>query len=156
MLPSFVMPEIVLGVAMFMVVTCVLKFIPLGTWARSWAGDLPSVLPGHHRSARILSIGKEYEEAAMDLGAPRAVISRILLPLLYPALFASFAIASADSLDFVTVPVPLVPASSGPLSVKIYNFHRSPTLAVNAAATFLLVTTTVWSRRRWRSSSGTS
>jgi hypothetical protein len=31
MLPSFVLPEIVLDVAMFMVVTCVLKFIPLGT-----------------------------------------------------------------------------------------------------------------------------
>jgi spermidine/putrescine transport system permease protein len=35
-----------------------------------------------------------------------------------------------------------VPASSGPLSVKICNFHGSPTPAVNAAATFLLVTTT--------------
>jgi hypothetical protein len=36
-----------------------------------------------------------------------------------------------------------VPASSGPLSVKIYNFHSSPTPALNADATFLLVTTTV-------------
>jgi hypothetical protein len=36
-----------------------------------------------------------------------------------------------------------VAASSGPLSVKICNFHGSPTLAVNAATTFLLVTTTV-------------
>jgi spermidine/putrescine transport system permease protein len=58
----------------------------------------------------MLSIGREYEEAAMDLGAPpRAVIRRILLPLLYPAIFAifasfaSFAIAFGDSLDFVTV-----------------------------------------------------
>jgi ABC-type spermidine/putrescine transport system permease subunit II len=144
----------VLGVAMFVVVSFVLKFIPLGTWARSWAGDLPSVLSGHH-SGRILSIGKEYEEAALDLGAPRAVIGSILLPLLYPAILASFAIAFADSLDFVTVRT-YPPASSGLLSVKIYNFHRSPTLAVNAAATFLLVTTTVWSSRRWRSSSGTS
>jgi hypothetical protein len=33
MLPSFVLPEIVPGVAMFMVVSLVLKFIPLGTWA---------------------------------------------------------------------------------------------------------------------------
>jgi hypothetical protein len=49
-----VMPEIVLGVAMFMVVSFVLKFIPLGTWARSWAGDLPSVLSGHHRSGADL------------------------------------------------------------------------------------------------------
>jgi spermidine/putrescine transport system permease protein len=65
--------------------------------------------------ARILSIRKEYEEAAMDLGAPpREVIRRILPPLLYPAIFASFAIA-----------------------------FGSPTPAVNAAATLLLVTTTV-------------
>lgn len=34
MLPSFVMLEIVLGVAMFMVVSFVLKFIPLGTWGQ--------------------------------------------------------------------------------------------------------------------------
>jgi hypothetical protein len=33
MLPSFAIPEIVLGVAMFMVVSFVLQFIPLGTWA---------------------------------------------------------------------------------------------------------------------------
>jgi spermidine/putrescine transport system permease protein len=64
---------------------------------------------------RMLSIGKEYEEAAIDLGAPpRAAIRRILLPLQSPEIFASFAIA-----------------------------FGSPTPAVNAAATFLLVATTV-------------
>ncbi len=64
---------------------------------------------------RMLSIGKEYEEAAIDLGAPpRAAIRRILLPLQSPEIFANFAIA-----------------------------FGSPTPAVNAAATFLLVTTTV-------------
>jgi spermidine/putrescine transport system permease protein len=102
MLPSFVMPEILLGVAMFMVVSFVLKFIPLGTWA---SRGLVTYQVSYRVliRARILSIGKEYEEAALDLGAPRAVISRILLPLLYPAILASFAIAFADSLDFVTV-----------------------------------------------------
>jgi ABC-type spermidine/putrescine transport system permease subunit II len=84
MLPSFVMPEIVPGVAMFMVVSFVLKFIPLGTWARSWAGDLPRVLPGHHRSGADLVDRQGVRRSAMDLGAlPRAVIRRILLPLLF-------------------------------------------------------------------------
>jgi hypothetical protein len=104
MLPSFVMPEIVLDVAMFIVVSFVLKFIPLGTWARSWAGHLPSVLSGHHRSGadlvdrqgvrrschgprRAASSSNQQDPAA-------AAVSRIL---------TSFAIAFADSLDFVTV-----------------------------------------------------
>lgn len=147
MLLSFVMPEIVLGVAMFLVVAFVLKFIPLGTWAQivglvTYQLSYPVIIV----RARMLSIGKEYEEAAMDLGAPpRAAIRRILLPLLYPAIFASFAIVFADSLDdFVTVRYLSGPASSEPLSVKIYNFSRgSPTPAINAAATFLLVATTI-------------
>lgn len=147
MLLSFVMPEIVLGVAMFMVVTFVLEFIPLGSWAQivglvTYQLSYPVIIV----RARMLSIGKEYEEAAMDLGAPpRAAIRRVLLPLLYPAIFASFAIVFADSLDdFVTVRYLSGAATSEPLSVKIYNFSRgSPTPAINAAATFLLVATTV-------------
>lgn len=147
MLLSFVMPEIVLGVAMFMVIAFVLKFIPLGSWAQiiglvTYQLSYPVIIV----RARMLSIGKEYEEAAMDLGAPpRAAIRRILLPLLYPAIFASFAIVFADSIDdFVTVRYLSGPASSEPLSVKIYNFSRgAPTPAINAAATFLLVTTTL-------------
>jgi spermidine/putrescine transport system permease protein len=147
MLLSFVMPEIVLGVAMFLVVAFVLKFIPLGTWGQivglvTYQLSYPVIIV----RARMLSIGKEYEEAAMDLGAPpRAAIRRILLPLLYPAIFASFAIVFADSLDdFVTVRYLSGPASSEPLSVKIYNFSRgSPTPAINAAATFLLLATTI-------------
>lgn len=82
----------------------------------------------------------------MDLGAPPgATIRRVLLPLLSPAIFASFAIVFADSIDdFVTVRYLSGPATSEPLSVKIYNFSRgSPTPAINAAATLLLVTTTL-------------
>jgi spermidine/putrescine transport system permease protein len=147
MLLSFVMPEIVLGVSMFMVIAFVLKFIPLGTYAQivglvTYQLSYPVIIV----RARMLSIGKEYEEAAMDLGAPpRAAIRRILLPLLYPAIFASFAIVFADSLDdFVTVRYLSGPATSEPLSVKIYNFSRgAPTPAINAAATFLLVMTTL-------------
>ena len=69
----------------------------------------------------------------------------MLLPLLYPAIFASAALVFADTIDdFVTVKYLSGPATSEPLSVKIYNFTRAePTPAVNAAATFLLVTTTI-------------
>ena len=80
----------------------------------------------------------------MDLGAsPTMAIRRVLMPLLTPAMFASAAIVFADSIDdFVTVRYLSAAADTEPLSVKIYNAARSsPTPAVNAAATFMLVST---------------
>jgi spermidine/putrescine transport system permease protein len=147
MLLSFVMPEIVLGVAMFLVVVHVLNFLSLGTVAQivglvTYQLSYSVIIV----RARLLSIGKEYEEAAMDLGAPpRQAIRRVLLPMLYPAIVASFTVVFADSLDdFVTVRYLSGPATSEPLAVKIYNFSRgSPTPAINAAATFLLFATTL-------------
>lgn len=147
MLLSFVLPEIVLGISLFLVFQHLLTFVELGTTAQilglvTYQLAYPVIIV----RARLLTIGKEYEEAASDLGAPpRQSIRRVLLPLLYPAIFASAAIVFADSLDdFVTVRYLSGPATSEPLSVKIYNFTRAePTPAVNAAATFLLVTTTI-------------
>lgn len=147
MLLSFVLPEIVLGVSLFLIVVHVLKFLDLGTAAQivglvSYQLSYPVIIV----RARLLSIGKEYEEAAMDLGAPPGhAVRRVLLPMLYPAILASFTVVFADSLDdFVTVRYLSGPATSEPLSVKIYNFTRgSPTPAINAAATFLLFATTL-------------
>jgi spermidine/putrescine transport system permease protein len=145
MMLSFVMPEIILGVAMFQVFAYLLKFIQLGTTAQiiglvTYQISYPVVIV----RARLLSISKEYEEAAMDLGASAVqAFRRVLLPLLYPAIFASFALVFADSIDdFVTVRYLSGPASSEPLSVKIYNASRaSPTPAVNAAVSLMLVAT---------------
>ncbi|MDH5313981.1 MAG: ABC transporter permease subunit, partial [Actinomycetota bacterium] len=94
--------------------------------------------------ARMLSIGPEYEEAALDLGArPGQSLRRVLLPLLSPAILASVAVVFADSVDnFVIVRYLSGTADSEPLSVKIYSAARSsPTPAVNAAATVMLVAT---------------
>jgi spermidine/putrescine transport system permease protein len=147
MLLSFVMPEIILGISLFLVFRHVLTFVELGTTAQilglvTYQVSYPVIIV----RARLLTIGREYEEAASDLGAPpRQAIRRVLLPLLYPAIFASAALVFADTIDdFVTVKYLSGPATSEPLSVKIYNFTRAePTPAVNAAATFLLVTTTL-------------
>src|SRR5947208_1127936 len=82
----------------------------------------------------------------MDLGAsPTRAVRRVLLPLLYPAILASFVLVFADTIDdFITVRYLSGQANTEPLSVQIYNFTRgSPTPAVNAAATFMLITTTV-------------
>ncbi len=94
--------------------------------------------------ARLFTIGPEYEEAAMDLGAtPTQAIRRSLLPMLFPAILASIAVTFADTVDdFVTVRYLSGPANSEPLSVKIYSAARaSPTPAVNAAATVMLIAT---------------
>ena len=58
----------------------------------------------------------------MDLGAtPGQALRRVLLPLLFPAIFASFAIVFADTIDdFVTVNYLASTAATQPLSVKIY------------------------------------
>jgi spermidine/putrescine transport system permease protein len=146
MLMSFVVPEIILGVTALYVVLYLFSFIPLGTPAQimalvTYQMSYPVIIV----RARLLSIGKEYEEAAMDLGAPpKQSITRVLLPLLMPAILASFAIVFADTIDdFVTVAYLSGAAESQTLSMKIYTQTRgAPTPAVNAAATFMLITTT--------------
>lgn len=144
-LMAFVVPEIILGLALFLSFEHLLTFIPLGTVAQviglvTWQIAYAVIIV----RARLLTIGREYEEAAMDLGAsPTKSIRRVLLPLLTPAMFASAAIVFADSIDdFVTVRYLSAASDTEPLSVKIYNAARaSPTPAVNAAATFMLIST---------------
>lgn len=147
MLLSFVMPEIIIGVSMFEVFAYLLKFVHLGTEQQllgliTYQISYPVIVV----RARLLSIGSEYEEAAMDLGAkPREAIRRVLLPLLYPAIFASLALVFADTIDdFVTVRYLSGLGATEPLSVQIYSAVRgTPTPEYNAAATFLLVSTTI-------------
>ena len=146
MLLSFVLPEMILGVSLFLMFTQLLNNVfSLGTNVQilglvTFQMSYPLVIV----RARLLSIGPEYEEAAMDLGAkPSQSIRRVLLPLLSPAILASIAVVFADSVDdFVIVRFLSGAASSEPLSVKIYSAARaSPTPSVNAAATVMLIAT---------------
>jgi spermidine/putrescine transport system permease protein len=146
MLLSFVVPEIILGISLFLFFLFFLEnIVHLGTFAQllgltTFQISYPVIVV----RARLLSIGPEYEEAAMDLGStPTESVRRVLFPLLFPAIFASVALVFADTIDdFVTVRYLSGPASSEPLSVKIYDAARgAPTPAVNAAATFMLVAT---------------
>jgi spermidine/putrescine transport system permease protein len=144
MLLSFVVPEIILGVSLYILFTNLIS-IPLGTPAQllgltTFQLSYPVVIV----RARLLTIGPEYEEAAMDLGAaPGQAIRRILLPLIAPAVMASVALVFADVVDdFVTVQALQAGASSETLAIKIYSASRaSPTPEINAAATVMLVTT---------------
>lgn len=148
MLFSFVIPEIILGTSLFLLFTNLFdNLVKLGTTAQvlglvTFQLSYPVIIV----RARLLSIGPEFEEAAMDLGAtPNQSVRRVLLPLLWPAILASVALVFADSVDnFVTVRYLSAQAPTEPLSVKIYSAARSsPTPAVNAAATVMLVATLV-------------
>ena len=98
MIFSFVIPELLLAVALFLLVTQALTFIGLGTEAEVaglvvWNISWPAIIV----RARLVSIGHSYEEAATDLGASRlGAIRRVLLPMLMPAIFASAVLVFAE------------------------------------------------------------
>jgi spermidine/putrescine transport system permease protein len=145
MLLSFVTPEIIMGVSLFLVFVKLLLFIHLGTTAQllgliTFEMAYPVIIV----RARLLSIGKEYEEAAMDLGAsPTRALRMVLVPLLLPAIFASFMIVFADAIDdFVIVRYLSTGAATETIPIKIYSTARNaPTPALNALATIMLVST---------------
>jgi spermidine/putrescine transport system permease protein len=143
MLLSFVLPETLMAVALLFVVTQVATPLVPGTMAQvvglvTFQLSYPVVIV----RSRLLTIGKQYEEAAIDLGAsPVGAVRRVLLPMLVPAIFASTVLVFADVIDdFVIVRYLSGDSSTEPVSVKIYNTARAaPTPALNALATMLLV-----------------
>ena len=147
MLFSFVTPEIIMGVSLFLVFIKLLTFVHIGTSAQllgliTFEMAYPVIIV----RARLLSIGKEYEEAAMDLGAsPVRALRLVLLPLLLPAIFASFMIVFADSIDdFVIVRYLSAGASTETIPVRIYSTVRgAPTPALNALASIMLFSTVI-------------
>ncbi|MDQ5815478.1 MAG: ABC transporter permease [Actinomycetota bacterium] len=143
MLFPLVTPEIVMGTALFLVFVFLLTFIQLGTEAQ---------LIGHITFSisyvvivvrgRLFAIGKEYEEAAMDLGAsPTQAIRLVLLPLLAPAIFAALMIVFAISIDDFVISAFLSGGQgSETVPVRIYsNARAAPNPALNALASVMLV-----------------
>ncbi len=95
---------------------------------------------------RLSTIGRDLEEAAQDLGAtPLQAVRTVLLPLLGPAVFASLMIVFATSIDdFVISAFLSADASTETVPIQIYSTVRgSPTPALNAMATAMLLGTTI-------------
>jgi spermidine/putrescine transport system permease protein len=147
MLFSFVTPELILAVALFLLFVHSLRSIGLGTSAELIGLVVLSLAyPVVIVRARLLSLGPSYEEAAQDLGAsPARTIRRVTLPLLGPSIFASAAIVFALALDdFVIVNQLSRDASTQTVSMAIYSAARtSPTPAANAIGTLMLATSTI-------------
>jgi spermidine/putrescine transport system permease protein len=143
MILSFVVPELLLAVALSFVFSQLFRFVSYGTLAEVlglvvWNVSWPAVIV----RARLLTIGRVYEEAAADLGASRpSAVRRVLLPMLAPAIFASAVLVFASVIDdFVLVDQLSSSASSQSMAVVIYsNVHgglAGP--ALNALATLML------------------
>lgn len=145
MLIPLVTPEIVMGVALFLVFDNLYDFVPFGTWAQflghvTFSISFVVIIV----RGRLFAIGRDYEEAAMDLGAsPWEAMRRVLLPLLTPALIASFAIVFALSIDDFVISQFLVGgADSVTIPVRLYSGARlAPPPSLNALATVLMVIT---------------
>lgn len=148
---SFVLPEVLLAVSLLFVATTVNNIVStpvrLGTWGQvlglvTFQISYPVVIV----RARLLTIGAQYEEAAVDLGASAVgAIRRVLLPLTMPAILASAVLVFADVIDdFVIVRYLSGGSDTEPVSVKIYNTARAaPTPALNAVATLVLAASLV-------------
>jgi spermidine/putrescine transport system permease protein len=145
MLFPLVTPEIVMGVSLLLVFTHVFTFVGTGTLAQ---------ILGHVTFSisyvvvivrgRLFSIGRQYEEAAADLGAaPAVALSRVLLPLLTPAIVASAAVVFAISFDdFVITQWLSSGGATDTVPIRIYSATRSaPLPSTNAIATVAMLLT---------------
>ena len=144
MLLSFVIPELIFGVAMFFVFTTLFSSVGLGTLAETlalvtWNVSWPAVIV----QARLATIGNSYSEAAADLGCnPFQTMRRVMLPLLSPAIFASAILVFSTVIDdFVIVDLLSNSASNTPMSVYIYATQRGGNggPALNALGTIMLI-----------------
>jgi spermidine/putrescine transport system permease protein len=144
---SFITPEIAIGVGLFLLFTHMLTPIGLGFGAQVFGLSMYEMAyTTIIVRARLLSIGKEYEEAAMDLGAsPVGALRRVLLPLLTPAIVASVAIVFASSIDNFVISQRLsVSAATQTIPIIIYSSaRRSPLPSLNALASITLFGSTI-------------
>jgi spermidine/putrescine transport system permease protein len=147
MLFSFITPEVAIGVALFLFFGQLLTGIGPGFQAQILGLSMfEMAYPVIIVRARLLSIGKEYEEAAMDLGAsPTGALRRVLLPLLGPAILASFAVVFATAIDdFVIAQRLSTGQSTQTVPILIYSSaRRAPLPSLNALATITLIASTV-------------
>jgi spermidine/putrescine transport system permease protein len=147
MLFPLVTPEIVMAVALFLVFLHLFTIITPSTTAQVLGHVTFSisyvviVVRG-----RLFSIGRDYEEAATDLGAtPLATLRLVLMPLLLPAVLASAIIVFAISIDdFVISSWLSCGASCDTVPIEVYSAARqAPLPSINAVAAMLVYITIV-------------
>ena len=153
------MPEVIIGLSLLLLFVAL--DVPRGVAtivvAHATMGTCFVAVVVH---AKLASLDRSFEEAAMDLGAtPFGALWRVTLPLAAPAIAAGFLLAFTLSLDdFV-----LASFTSGPgattLPMRVYGMARlGVTPEINAVSTLMIgfvaaflalaaIVTTLWRRR---------
>ena len=140
LLAPIMIPEVVLGVAL-------LLFIRWLQQPKSFAmlliGHVVLTLPYVLLivQARLVGIKKEYEEAALSLGAsPFQTFREITFPLLAPAIFAGMLFSFTISFDDVTATLFWATAQNQTVPVKIFGMLRnSISPEINALGAVMIV-----------------
>jgi spermidine/putrescine transport system permease protein len=145
MLFPLVTPELMMGVSLFLVFLYLFTFIHPGTMAQvlghvTFSLSYVVVIV----RGRLFSIGKQYEEAAADLGAtPWECLWLVLFPLLMPAIFASLMMVFALSIDDFVISQWLSCGSDcDTVPIRVYSSTRgAPMPSVNALAAIMVYLT---------------
>jgi spermidine/putrescine transport system permease protein len=144
MLVPLVTPEIVAGVSALLLFTQIGLDLSLTTIILAHITFSISYVTVVVR-ARLASINREVEDAAMDLGATRFQTFRLVtLPALWPAVLAAGLLVFALSFDDFVLSFFTTGESPQPLPVRIWTqirFGVRPT--INAIGTFMLVVSVV-------------
>ena len=142
LIAPIMVPEVVLGVAL-------LLFIRWLQQPKSFAmlliGHVVLTLPYVLLivQARLVGIKREYEEAALSLGAsPFQTFREVTFPLLAPAIFAGMLFSFTISFDDVTATLFWATAQNQTVPVKIFGMLRnSISPEINALGTVMIVLT---------------
>ena len=142
LITPIMIPEVVLGVSL-------LLFIRWLQQPKSFAllliGHVVLTLPYVLLvvQARLVGIKREYEEAALSLGAnPFQTFRQVTLPLLAPAIFAGMLFSFTISFDDVTATLFWATASQQTVPVKIFGMLRnSISPEINALGAVMIVLT---------------
>ncbi len=142
MLFPLVTPEIVMGVSLYLVFLYLFTFVRPSTTAQvlghvTFSLSYVVVIV----RGRLFSIGRQYEEAAADLGAtPWETLRLVVLPLLLPAIFSSLMIVFAISIDDFVISAWLsCGVQCNTVPIRIYQSTRAaPLPSVNALAAIMV------------------
>ncbi len=142
LIAPIMIPEVVLGVALLLFIRWLQQ---PKSFAMLLTGHVVLTLPYVLLivQARLVGIKKEYEEAAMSLGAsPLQTFKEITFPLLAPAVFAGMLFSFTISFDDVTATLFWATAQNQTVPVKIFGMLRnSISPEINALGTVMIVLT---------------
>ena len=139
-----VIPEIVLGISLLSVFTMAnLKLGIISIIISHIAFSIPFVITSVRSTLNLLP--KEYEEAAIDLGANKFdVFTKVTLPLIMPGVISGGLLALTLSMDDVVISYFTAGPGSNTLPLQIYSIIKTGiTPDVNALSTLILLVTII-------------